>query len=59
MNTINPGTIKAGLLARGYSEYSANIITAQYLGHPTDRRYWGTEEQTRRDVEDIIAQQQN
>jgi hypothetical protein len=54
MNTILPSTMKQELRVRGYSEESANIITAQYLSHPDDRRYWGTEEQTRQDIESIV-----
>ena len=43
-----------GLKAKGYSEESANIIAAQWASKPDDRRYWGTEEQTRKDIEDIL-----
>lgn len=51
-----PSQMAKALMARGYSEYSANIITAQYLEHPQDRTKWGTEEQTRLDIEAIVKE---
>lgn len=51
---FSPSTLRDGLLDKGYSLYSANIITAQYFTHPNNRREWGREEQTRKDVQSII-----
>lgn len=48
---IPPSDLKAALMTRGYSESSANIITAQY--HSGQKI--GTEDKTANDVQDIVS----
>ena len=50
---IKPDYIRKNLLSMGYSEESSIIIASQYAKHPANRNRWGTEEQTRRDIETI------
>ena len=54
LKSIHPIMLKDTLVKLGYSDSSAHTITAQYIEHPNDRRYWGTEEQTKKDVEYAI-----
>ncbi len=51
---LTPSTLKIGLIEEGYSEDSANIITSQYFQNPKERGYWGTEEQTKLDIEKLV-----
>lgn len=49
-----PSEMFKALRLKGYSEESASFITGQYFQNPDDRRKWGTEEQTRKDIEEIV-----
>lgn len=56
---MKPSDMKHLLMVKGYSEFSANIITSQWQEHPTERRYWGTEERTKIDVQEILNEYGN
>lgn len=43
------------LIKKDYSESSASILIAQYSKHPDNPKRWGTEKQTRKDMEKIIS----
>ena len=50
---MTPTTLRKALIKKGYSETSADFITAQWMEDPTRTQY-GTEEQTTADVLDVL-----